>query len=134
MNIAIIGAGPVGCYCGYLLAKAGHKVEIYEEHKEIGLPIQCTGLLTADFDQFNLPKESFLINTFTEIEVNSPKQRIIIPQKEYLINRHKFDNYLANLARRAGAKIYLNHSFLRKEGKSIIVKNNITKKEIILTP
>ena len=38
------------------------------------------------------------------------------------------------MARRAGAKIYLNHSFLRKEGKSIIVKNNITKKEIILTP
>ncbi|MBT4805454.1 NAD(P)-binding protein [Candidatus Woesearchaeota archaeon] len=29
MKIAIIGAGPIGCYAGYLLAKSGHNVSIY---------------------------------------------------------------------------------------------------------
>ena len=39
MDIAIIGAGPIGCYAGYLLAKNGHTVSIYENHPQIGLPI-----------------------------------------------------------------------------------------------
>lgn len=134
MNIAIIGAGPIGCYCGYLLAKAGHQIDIYEEHKEIGSPIQCTGLLTTDFDQFNLSKESFLVNTFSKIEVNSPHQTASIKQKEYLVNRTKFDQYFAHLAQEAGARIHLQHSFVRKEGKLIIVKDGKTHKEWKFNP
>lgn len=136
MEIAIVGAGPIGCYTGYLLAKSGQKVSIYEEHSQIGTPIQCTGLLTADFQQFGLPRDSlnsFLVNTFNEIEINSPKKKKLkIKQDEYLICRNKFDNYLANLALKAGAKIFLNNSFLRKEGKSLILKDSINrvKKEI----
>lgn len=134
MNITIIGAGPIGCYCGYLLAKSGHQVSIYEEHSEIGLPIQCTGLLTADFDQFNLSKESFLINTFSQIEVNSPNHQVIIPQKEYLVCRHKFDNYLADLARNAGVRIYTNHAFVRKDKNNLVIKNSNLGQEIIINP
>lgn len=135
MHITIIGAGPIGCYCGYLLAKVGHSVDIYEEHPEIGLPIQCTGLLTKDFDQFNLPKESFLINTFNEVEVNSPNRtQVVIKQTEYLVDRHKFDQYFAELARKAGARIHLQHSLVRKEGNTLIVKDIKHKKELKLTP
>ncbi|MEK6938166.1 MAG: NAD(P)/FAD-dependent oxidoreductase [Nanoarchaeota archaeon] len=134
MNITIIGAGPIGCYCGNLLAKAGHSVDIYEEHKEIGNPIQCTGLLTADFDQFKLPKESFLVNTFSQIEVNSLHQTAIIKQKEYLVNRSRFDLFFADLAREAGAKIHLQHTFVRKEGDHIIIKDSKDNKELKLQP
>ena len=133
MKIAIIGAGPIGCYAGYLLAKSGHNVSIYERKKEIGLPIQCTGLLTADFDQFGFDKSSFLVNTFSEIEINSPKQQLILKGKEYLVCRKKFDNYLANLALKAGAKIFFNSSFLRREKENqIIVTENGEEK--ILSP
>jgi geranylgeranyl reductase family protein len=134
MNIAIIGAGPLGCYCGYLLAKEGHKVNIYEEHKQIGLPIQCTGLLTADFDEFKLNKDFFLINTFSQIEVNSPHQTAKIKQKEYLVDRTKFDRFFADMAEKAGAKIHLGHSFVRKEGTSLVVKDGRNNKEMIVSP
>ena len=134
MHISIIGAGPIGCYCGSLLAKAGHEVDIYEEHAEIGLPIQCTGLLTQSLDKFNFPKEAYLVNTFAEVEVNSPGgEKTIIPQTEYLVDRHKFDQYFAELARKAGAKIHLQHSFVRKEGNIIIVKDIKHKQELKLT-
>lgn len=124
MEISIIGGGPAGCYAGYLLAKSGHKVSIFEKKSKIGEPIQCTGLLTSDFDQFNLPMKSFLVNQFNNIEINSPNGKTaVIKQKEYLICREKFDNYLADLAKKAGAKIFLNHSFVRKERKNIVVKN-----------
>jgi len=132
MNITIIGAGPIGCYCGYLLAKAGKEVDIYEEHAKIGEPIQCTGLLTSDFDEFNLPKESFLVNTFRQIEVNSPNHTCSIKQKEYLVDRTKFDNFFAELAKKAGARIHLLHSFVRKEGKALVIKNLKDKTEQLL--
>ncbi len=38
--ISVIGAGPAGSYTAYLLAKAGEKVRIFEEHKEIGKPVR----------------------------------------------------------------------------------------------
>ncbi len=123
MDIAIIGGGPVGCYCAYLLAKSGHNVSVYEEHKKIGSPVQCTGLLTSDFDQFAIPLNKFLINTFSEIEINSPHVNAIIKQKEYLVCRKKFDNYLAKMASSEGANILLGHSFVRKEGKYLVIKN-----------
>ena len=50
MKVVVIGGGPIGCYTAYLLAKEGHSVEIYENHKKIGAPIQCTGILTSSFD------------------------------------------------------------------------------------
>jgi len=134
MNIAIIGAGPIGCYAGYLLAKNGHEVSIYENHAQIGLPIQCTGLLTSDFDQFNLPMESFLVNTFSKVEVYSPKHKLEVKQKEYLVCRNKFDNFFGNLAKKEGAKIHLNHSFQGKEGKELIIKDSAKNNEKRISP
>ncbi len=130
MDIVVIGAGPIGCYAGYHLARAGHRVTIYENHAQIGSPIQCTGLLTHDFDQFKLPMESFLVNTLDTIEVISPKgEKMRIAQKEYLVCRIKFDNFFADLARREGAEIWLNHAFVRKEGKTLIIKDSVGKVE-----
>lgn len=134
-NIVIIGAGPIGCYTGYHLAKAGHKVTIYENHPQIGSPIQCTGLLTHDFDQFKLPMESFLVNTLDHIEVISPKgEKLRIAQKEYLVCRIKFDNFFANMARKEGAKILVNHSFQRKENNTLIIKDTTNNVELSITP
>ncbi len=131
MNIAIIGAGPAGCYAGYLLAKSGHQVSIYEQKSQLGIPIQCTGLLTSDFNQFNLNLTSSLVNTFSSLTVNSPSQQLQLQQTEYLVCRKKFDNYLADLAKEAGVKLYLNHSFLRKENGHLVIKNRSIKDENI---
>lgn len=129
MRITIIGAGPVGSYAAYLLARKGHQVEVYERKAEIGLPIQCTGILTSEFDSFNLPLTSFLVNTIQKTEVNTPSLQTTIHQKEYIISRPKFDQFLANLAQKAGAVIHLNYSFLRKEGQNLIVKDLISNTE-----
>jgi digeranylgeranylglycerophospholipid reductase len=122
-NIAIIGGGPVGCYAAYLLASFGHNVSVYEEHKQIGSPIQCTGLLTNTFDQFLLPKRSFLINTFEKKEVFSIKDSLEIKEEEYLVCRTKFDQFFARLAQEEGAKIFLQHSFSHKEGPELVIKD-----------
>jgi len=122
MDIAIIGGGPIGCYAAYLLMKTGHRATVYEK-REIGDPIQCTGILTSEFDEFNIPLGSFLVNTIHHHELNSPQQKINIKQKDYIVCRKKFDNYFANIARKEGAEVLTDHCFLRKEGTSLIIKN-----------
>lgn len=131
-TIAVIGAGPIGCYTAYLLAKQGHNVHLYEEHEQIGKPIQCTGLLTADFDKFfpKLNKESFLINTFQSVNVKTKNQNIQISQNEYLVCRTKFDSYFGKLAKDAGTNIHLNHSFKRKENNKLIIQDKTNNQEI----
>lgn len=134
MKISIIGAGPIGCYTGYLLAKEDHEVTIYENHSQVGCPIQCTGLLTKTFDQFEMPLNAFLVNRFIKITVNSPKAKVTLPQKEYLVCRTKFDQYFASLAQDAGAKILVHHTFLKRKGKSLLIKDTKRNKEFLVTP
>ena len=51
--IAVIGGGPVGSYAAYLLAKKGHQVELFEEHKEIaGFIYAVIGAVYAVFLAF----------------------------------------------------------------------------------
>ncbi len=136
LDIAIIGAGPIGCHAATLLAQQGHKVTVYEEHKKVGEPIQCTGLLTKDFDKFfpNINKQEFLINTFTEVKVISKNQTLTTKQKEYLVCRTKFDQSFKNRAIQAGATIKEQHSFIRKEGRGLIIKDKQNNKEFKITP
>jgi digeranylgeranylglycerophospholipid reductase len=131
MKIVIIGGGPIGCYAGYLLSKQGHFVSIYENHEQIGLPIQCTGILTKEFDKFGINIDSSLVNIIGKYEVVSPNgNSTLVDQKDYIVCRHKFDSYLAQLAQEQGALIHLSSSFIRKEGDNLIIKNNGQEKRI----
>lgn len=109
--IGIIGSGPSGSYLAYLLAKQGHEVSLFEEHSVIGKPIQCTGLVTkALFDLIPYSKE-YMVNELKQAEITGPNSSILLDLEEYVICRHKFDAYLANLAENAGAEIHLGHHF-----------------------
>lgn len=132
MNVVIIGAGPVGCYTGHLLAKLGCDVSIYENHGQIGSPIQCTGILTTDFDKFGFPMKEFLVNTIDSVEVNAPKGSVTLEQKNYIVCRQKFDRFFGNLAEESGAKILLNHTFLERRGHKIVVRDVVNNKDLVL--
>jgi len=134
MNIAIIGAGPIGGYTGYLLAQAGHKVSFYENHATVGCPIQCTGILTADFDAFGFPMESYLVNTIDTIDVYTPKRFLRVKQKDYIVHRTQFDRFFLEMAVKAGAEVFLNHSFQGREGKELVIKDSANKIEKRITP
>ncbi len=132
MRVSIVGAGPSGSYAGYLLAKDGHDVTIYEDNAEIGKPVACTGIVTkALFDVIEYDKK-YIINELDGVDVMGPQgEKTHIPLKEYVICRIKFDNYVANKAREAGAKILLNHRYINREGNTLMFRHNgeIVKKE-----
>lgn len=110
--ITIIGAGPVGCHAAFLLAKAGEKVRIFEEHSEIGKPIQCTGIVTKEIEKIIDLKKDFVLNELKGVKVFSKNSFVEVKLNEIVLDREKFDKYLAKKAAEAGVKIFLEHKFI----------------------
>ncbi|TET99548.1 MAG: FAD-dependent oxidoreductase, partial [Dehalococcoidia bacterium] len=45
-DVAVVGAGPAGSRCARNLAAGGLKVALLEEHRRIGVPSHCSGLVS----------------------------------------------------------------------------------------
>lgn len=113
-DAVIIGGGPVGSYAALNLAKLGVKVTVYEEHPEIGLPSHCAGHISIrslrNIGLYPLPN-GIVENTFTAANFYSPfgtkfSLHLSSPVTTAL-NRARFDNYIANQAKAAGAEFVL---------------------------
>ena len=130
--INIIGAGPAGSYAAYLLAKAGKEVQLFEEHNEIGKPVQCTGIVTSSLEKiidFKLNKD-IIINRIDKVKIFSPNRKNIelkLKNENLIIDRTKFDQFISERAKKAGAKISLNNRFMGIKNNSLIIKNQIKK-------
>ncbi len=131
--ITIIGAGPSGCYSAYLLSKAGKDVQIFEEHKEIGKPVQCTGLVTSSINKLLKLKKDVIVNKIDRVKIFSKNNflELKLKNKNLVLDRKKFDNCLADLAISQGTKIFLNYKFMENKNKLIKIKYN-NKNETIL--
>ncbi len=95
----IIGAGPAGLYCAGLLEKKGLDVLVVEEHKEIGMPVKCSGLISWNLENFVEIKGEFLERIVNKAVINSPRGFCLKLEKEkpvYVIDRHAFDSFLGN--------------------------------------
>jgi len=46
VDVAVIGAGPSGLIAAREASLRGEKVLVLEEHREVGLPCHCAGLLS----------------------------------------------------------------------------------------
>ncbi len=129
MRICVVGAGPAGSYAALLLAQQGHKVDVFEDHPEIGLPVQCTGIVTkALFDL--IEKDEYIIQTVNTIKINAPTHSMEMPLHEHIICRHKFDNFLAKKAQEAGATYHLEHRFLRVENGEAVFRHKGEEKTV----
>lgn len=122
--ITIVGAGPAGSYLAYLLAKKG--VTVFEEHETIGLPVQCTGITTKALAEILNIRKQFLVNKITNAKIIAPNGRFVdikLTNPNLVIDRMKFDRYLAERAQDKGARFYLNHKYqncIRKKGKLLL--------------
>ncbi len=118
--ISVIGAGPAGSYAAYLLAKEGKDVCVFEEHADIGKPVQCTGIVTGSINSIIRLKKDIITNKISKAVIHSPDKSSVefkLKDPNLIIDRQKFDSYLADMAISKGAKIFLRSRFvgLKKE-------------------
>lgn len=110
-DVVVVGGGPVGSYAALYLAKKGIPVTIYEEHSQVGLPSHCAGHISIrslkNMGLYPLP-DGIIENNFSAANFYSPQGtkfslHLKVPVTTAL-NRAKFDQYLAEQAKDAGAK------------------------------
>jgi len=98
-DILVVGAGPIGSYLAFRLAKEGFKTAIFEEDKEVGKNVICTGIIGKEtFEKFNL---NFFSPAGALLEYNPPHPLA------YVVDREKFDKGLFQWAKEEGVEVYL---------------------------
>ncbi|MHA1924442.1 MAG: geranylgeranyl reductase family protein [Candidatus Thorarchaeota archaeon] len=110
-DVIVVGGGPSGLISAHRVAADGHRVLVLEEHETIGEPDHCAGLLSVSgLNSIGLqPPEDVIQNHVMGARIYSPSGHHIYVergQREALvIDRRKFDRWLANRAIDAGASI-----------------------------
>lgn len=107
----ITGAGPAGILAATEIAKGGHNALILEEHEKVGEPDHCAGLLSASgLRSLNLkPPNDVIQNTVSGARIYAPSGHSIFidrgRREAFVIDRRKFDFWLAENATDCGVKI-----------------------------
>ncbi|MFW9886625.1 MAG: geranylgeranyl reductase family protein [Candidatus Thorarchaeota archaeon] len=107
----VVGGGPSGLISSHQVASGGHRVLVVEEHETVGEPDHCAGLLSVSGleSQGLRPPEDVIQNHVIGARIFSPSGYHIFVergQREALVvDRRKFDRWLANQAIDAGANV-----------------------------
>ena len=122
--ISIIGAGPSGSHLAYLLSKHDD-VNLYEEHSEIGKPVQCTGLVTSSIKDHLKLESKFILNKIKDITVIAPSKQSItfnLKNPNIILDRELFDKHLAEKAMDNGVRYNLSSRFISHSRDKISIK------------
>ncbi|MCQ8903452.1 MAG: NAD(P)/FAD-dependent oxidoreductase [Methanothrix sp.] len=109
-DVAVIGAGPAGLMAAKHASICGARTIVLEEHRAIGYPVQCAGLLgISALEAAEIPAEGFLINPFRGAVFVSPNGHSLSfrsPRvRAWAIDRRLFDRRMAVAAADHGAEI-----------------------------
>jgi geranylgeranyl reductase family protein len=109
-DVIVVGAGPAGSFVADSISKKGFKTALLEEHREIGKPVQCAGLVTHRVFDI-LGYKCALLNEVRGAKIHSPSDRTMFFQAEKskasVIDRGIFDKTLGQRAVDSGAKLEL---------------------------
>ena len=62
-DVVVVGSGPAGSMTAQQVAKSGFKVALIEEHKTIGNPVHCAGLVTTrTLDHAGIDKKKIVLS------------------------------------------------------------------------
>ena len=110
-DVIVVGAGPAGSMAAKTVAEAGADVLLLERHTHIGQPVRCAeGINASLFKESGIPKK----DSFIEQEIKGARlylyedtHDVSSPQwTGYILDRKRFDPYLAQLAEKAGAEVH----------------------------
>ncbi len=111
--IAVIGAGPAGCYYASLVK--GRDVHIFEEDTVVGTPVSCTGILTDSVRRVlgDIPEELIVsrVRTFKLVAPGGKSLSVDLDKVNMVLDRAAFDRHLLRAAVANGATLHLGERF-----------------------
>jgi len=130
-DMAIVGGGPIGGFIAKKIAEKNIKVAIFERNKEIGVPINCAGLISERvFDILNISSKNIIQNKIKGANIHSPSGNILKIGGEkvhaLVIDRNNFDKEIIRKATEKGAELFLKSNVVavQKTGDFIELKTS----------
>ena len=125
-DVAVIGGSTSGLLTASLLAQQGLNVSVFEASKELASPTR-TLIVTHQLSNLIKPlNNSNVLNEINRFELfaNGRVAQISLKKPDFVIERSKLLNYLADNARENGVKIRKNHRFLdvKPDGHQLTLK------------
>ena len=114
-DLAIVGASLAGNYLCFLLANTNLRILVIEEHKEIGLPFQCAGIVSQKLVQLiDIPKD-IILNRVSVAKIVAPSGKFIQlsgDENPYIIDRIALDRLFYEKAKNhENVSFYLGEKF-----------------------
>lgn len=110
-DVAVVGAGPAGCYVAGLLARRGLDVHVFEEHETIGDPVDCSGVVGTDVFTTLGTGSSFQLGEIRSLLFVSPSGLELSFKTEsplaYVVDRGAFDRDIASRLCASGVAFHL---------------------------
>ena len=130
-DVVVVGGGPIGGYVAGEIASKGFKVAVFEQHKQIGEPLKCAGLVTSRvFDFIDISKESVVQNKIKGAHIHSPSGYKLTVGGDKIhalvIDRPIFDREIIKSSMEKGAELFLENSVIstQKNGEQIEIKTS----------
>jgi digeranylgeranylglycerophospholipid reductase len=112
LDVAVIGGGPVGSRLAFQLASQGHTVTVLERHPAIGQKSCCTGIISQQCVEHFAISPRVIHRSLNSAVFYSPSEHrlsVSLPQPQaVIVDRLRFDCWLADQARSCGAQYLLN--------------------------
>lgn len=137
VDVAIIGAGPVGSTIANYLLENDLSVCLIEKKKDIGYPLQCAGILSTHINELNDLPEEVILNKVKGAFLHTENQILNVKRNEdvaYIIDRIAYDKYLSKKAIDAGARFINSKAidFDLDEGYVFLNNGNQIKAKVII--
>ncbi|RLG70532.1 MAG: hypothetical protein DRO04_01760, partial [Candidatus Iainarchaeum archaeon] len=139
IGVVIVGGGIVGLKLAEQLAKNGWSIKLIEEHKKIGYPVECSGLVSTNIMQHDLPLEECVVNVINGAKIYAPNGvEINVRRKKaaLVLDRQKLDQELCKRVKKLKADVELSCKLINVRGNNLFVKKGqrgeMLKSEIIV--
>ena len=111
-DVAVIGGGPIGGHIAKEFSGGGATVALFEEHKEIGMPLKCAGLVTSKvFDLLDFSKQHIVENKIKGAHIHSPLGALLTIGGDrvhaLVIDRVQLDKEIIKTAKDSGTDLFL---------------------------
>ena len=132
-DVCIVGGSIAGNYLCYLLSNTNLKIIVIEEHEQVGLPLQCAGIVSQKLSELiDLPPE-LILNRVHTAKIVGPSGlfiRLSGNEKPYIIDRVGLDSLFYEKIKHNNN---IQYSFGEKFRNFQIIKHNHQKVVLIET-
>jgi len=129
-DVAVVGAGPIGSTLAYLIAREGYSVVILEKKKEIGIPLQCAGIVSKKLRDFNEIPDDLILNEAKGAYLHSANHTLKVEKDKteaFIIDRVSYDQFLAKRAVDEGVELFTQYKVTDVDSKTGLIKCNNNK-------